>query len=80
MAEHERQLAEAEAKHLRAGLAARADHIADLQRTLKALMPAPERPALPVPGQQSNEHPSAPTSPSTDTGTAAGGRRRWRRT
>ncbi|MFD6331258.1 helix-turn-helix transcriptional regulator [Streptomyces niveus] len=77
-AEHGRQLAEAEAKHLRAELAARADHIADLQRTLKALMPAPERPALrpSVPGQAQNNEP-VPASPDTDAGPAAGERRRW---
>ncbi|MFF2644933.1 hypothetical protein ACFVUB_34460 [Streptomyces niveus] len=67
-AEPGRQLAEAEAKHLRAELAARADHIADLQRTLKALMPAPDRPALQVPGQTQNNEPSVPTSPDTGTG------------
>ncbi|WP_399554282.1 hypothetical protein [Streptomyces anulatus] len=49
-AEHGRLLAEAEAAHLRAQLGARAEqlaaqagHIADLQQTVRALMPAPER-------------------------------------
>ncbi|MGI5048303.1 hypothetical protein ACM9HD_33345, partial [Streptomyces sp. JAC25] len=44
--EHGRLLAQAEAQHLREQLAARGEHIADLQRALKALMPAPERPML----------------------------------
>ncbi|MFD3923905.1 helix-turn-helix transcriptional regulator [Streptomyces sp. NPDC058595] len=79
-AEHGRQLAEAEATHLRAQLAARADHIADLQRTLKALMPGPERPVLQpsVPGQAQNNEPHVPAaSPDPDAGPAAGERRRW---
>lgn len=43
-ARHGRQLAEAEAGYLRDVLAARSEHIADLQRTVHALMPAPDRP------------------------------------
>ncbi|MFJ1839886.1 MULTISPECIES: helix-turn-helix transcriptional regulator [unclassified Streptomyces] len=42
-AEYGRRLAEAEAGHLRDQLAARGEHIADLQKALAALMPAPER-------------------------------------
>ncbi|MFJ5198270.1 helix-turn-helix domain-containing protein [Streptomyces sp. NPDC088394] len=40
----EHALAVAEAEHQRRQLVDRGEHIADLQRTLKALMPAPERP------------------------------------
>ncbi|MFI1452103.1 helix-turn-helix transcriptional regulator [Streptomyces virginiae] len=40
------KLAEAEAEHLRRELAARGEHIADLQRAMGALTSAPERPAL----------------------------------
>lgn len=65
-AEHGRRLAEAEAGHLREQLSVRAEqlaaqaaHISDLQQTVRALMPAPERPELgsAVPGQaQSGPH------------------------
>ncbi|MFD4865280.1 helix-turn-helix transcriptional regulator [Streptomyces sp. NPDC058412] len=53
-ARYGQKLAEAEAEHLRRELAARGEHIADLQRAVAALTPAPERPALnppAVPGQ-----------------------------
>lgn len=87
-AEHGRRLAEAEAGHLREQLgvrteqlAAQAAHIADLQQTVRALMPAPERPELgsAVPGQaQSGRHPD----PERQEAEAAGGERSrwWRRT
>ncbi|MFJ3608523.1 hypothetical protein ACIPVA_37685 [Streptomyces anulatus] len=44
---HGRELAEAEAAHLRERLGARAEHIADLQQALRALTPAPVRTELP---------------------------------
>ncbi|MFD3657951.1 helix-turn-helix transcriptional regulator [Streptomyces sp. NPDC058620] len=44
-AEHGRQLAKAETRHLRAELAARAEHIADLQQTVRALMPRHSAPS-----------------------------------
>ncbi|MEV5864818.1 helix-turn-helix domain-containing protein [Streptomyces sp. NPDC052071] len=75
-AEHGRLLAQAEAQHLREQLAARGEHIADLQRALKALMPAPERPVLgqpSVPGQAQPETESAEALEDR----SAGGRRRW---
>ncbi|NUW04320.1 AlpA family transcriptional regulator [Streptomyces sp. CAI 127] len=87
-AEHGRRLAEAEAGHLREQLSVRAEqlaaqaaHIADLQQTVRALMPAPERPELgpAVPGQaQSGHHPG----PEWQGPEAAGGERArwWRRT
>ncbi|MDN3297248.1 hypothetical protein QWM81_25040 [Streptomyces ficellus] len=46
-AQYGKQLAQAEAEHLRQQLAAKGEHIADLQKALQALMPAPERAALP---------------------------------
>lgn len=64
-AEYGQKLAEAEAKHLRVQLAERGERIADLQRAVAALAPAPERgvlapaspPASPaVPGQAQGEH------------------------
>ncbi|WP_345190079.1 hypothetical protein, partial [Streptomyces lavendulae] len=48
-AEYGQKLAEAEAEHLRRELAARGEHIADLQRVVAALTPAPERVALTAP-------------------------------
>ncbi|MEU9095927.1 helix-turn-helix domain-containing protein [Streptomyces sp. NPDC048428] len=81
-AEHRRLLAVAEADHLRRQLTDRGEHIADLQRTLNALMPAPERQALAqpsVPGQaQSGRQDSSPE----EAAASAGGERRrwWRRT
>ncbi|MFD4764260.1 helix-turn-helix transcriptional regulator [Streptomyces sp. NPDC058439] len=77
-AEHGRQLAMAEAEHLRQQLADRGKHIADLQQAMKALMPAPERPALAqpsVPGQTQNEPP--PVTPFEEKASAGGERRRW---
>ncbi|MGW8863370.1 hypothetical protein ACWGNY_30870 [[Kitasatospora] papulosa] len=74
---HEHALAVAEAQHLREQLAARAEHIADLQRALKALMLAPERPVLgqpSVPGQVQPEGGSAGSLKEEATG---GDRRRW---
>ncbi|MEU7068467.1 hypothetical protein [Streptomyces sp. NPDC046161] len=70
--------AEAEAEHLRAQLAERGERIADLQRAVAALTPAPERAALTpapggptVPGQTQAE--PAPASAAE----ADGPRRRW---
>ncbi|MXG30507.1 helix-turn-helix transcriptional regulator [Streptomyces sp. YIM 132580] len=86
-AEHGRRLAEVEAGHLREQLGVRAEqlaaqaaHIADLQQTVRALMPAPERLELgpAVPGQApSGRHPAPGQEPE-----AAGGERErwWRRT
>jgi small-conductance mechanosensitive channel len=44
-----RVVAETEARNLRERLEERREHIADLQKALKALTPAPERPAIPQP-------------------------------
>ncbi|MFJ8255562.1 hypothetical protein [Streptomyces sp. NPDC094466] len=75
-AEHGRLLAEAEAGHLRAQLgvraeqlAAQAGHIANLQQTVRALMPAPERPELgpSVPGQADGGRPAGPDSQGPET-------------
>lgn len=83
-AEHGRLLAEAEAGHLRVQLgvraeqlAAQAGHIADLQQTVRALMPAPERPELgpSVPGQAGSGRPTGPDPQEPET--ADGERRRW---
>ncbi|MGW3503019.1 helix-turn-helix transcriptional regulator [Streptomyces globisporus] len=84
-AEHGRRLAELEAGHLREQLGVRAEqlaaqaaHISDLQQTVRALMPAPERPELgpAVPGQtQSGRHPDP--SPEEQEREPAGGERRW---
>ncbi|MEU5492337.1 helix-turn-helix domain-containing protein [Streptomyces sp. NPDC020196] len=75
-AEHGGLLAQAEAQHLREQLAARGEHIADLQRALKALMPAPERPVLTqVPGQAQPEDGSAGSL--EERPAASGERRRW---
>ncbi|MFJ6940924.1 helix-turn-helix transcriptional regulator [Streptomyces sp. NPDC101132] len=71
------QLAQAEAEHLRAQLAERGERIADLQRAVAALTPAPERAALTppagptVPGQSQAEPAPAPAAE------ADGPRRRW---
>ncbi|WP_031058650.1 helix-turn-helix transcriptional regulator [Streptomyces sp. NRRL F-5702] len=71
-AEHGRQLAEAEARHLRAELAARVEHIADLQQTVRALMPAPQRTELgPSVPEQVHGHPAG------DAEVVGGERRRW---
>ncbi|MFG2623287.1 helix-turn-helix transcriptional regulator [Streptomyces sp. NPDC048507] len=74
------QLAQAEAEHLRVQLAERGERIADLQRAVAALTPAPERAALTpapggptVPGQAQAEPASAP-APAAEAG---GPRRRW---
>lgn len=66
------QLAEAEAKHLRRELVVQGEHIADLQRAVAALTPAPERAALAPP-------PSGPAVPGQAQGeqSEAGPRRRW---
>ncbi|MFI5635062.1 helix-turn-helix transcriptional regulator [Streptomyces sp. NPDC051664] len=77
-AEHGRQLAQTEADHLRAQLAIRGEHIADLQRTLKALMPAPEQPVLDrpsVPGQTQTEPPAGSVPKEKEP--ARGEQRRW---
>jgi hypothetical protein len=85
---HARALAEAEAKHLRDRLDERAEHIADLQRALKALTPAPERAAIPQPSPPAtapaapvSAPPPAPAVPGDDEqqGPAAGRRRWWSR-
>ncbi|MEV7835363.1 helix-turn-helix domain-containing protein [Streptomyces subrutilus] len=79
-AEYGQRLAEAEAEHLRRELAARGAHIADLQRTVTALMPAPERAALAgteraaVPGQATGG-PGAEAAPAAPAGSEP--RRRW---
>ncbi|MEV7595613.1 helix-turn-helix domain-containing protein [Streptomyces sp. NPDC089922] len=76
------QLAEAEAGHLRAQLAERGERIADLQRAVAALTPAPERASLtPVPGGptvpgQAQAEP-APAPEPTAAAEAGGTRRRW---
>ncbi|MEU3670800.1 helix-turn-helix transcriptional regulator [Streptomyces virginiae] len=49
-ARYGQKLAEAEAEHLRRELVARGEHIADLQRAVAALTPAPVRPELAPPG------------------------------
>ncbi|MFG2978753.1 helix-turn-helix domain-containing protein [Streptomyces sp. NPDC048331] len=77
-----RQLAEAEAEHLRVQLAERGARVEDLQRAVAALAPAPQRPALTpsaarpaVPGQAQAEPAPAPAAaPATE---AALPRRRW---
>ncbi|MER5871938.1 helix-turn-helix domain-containing protein [Streptomyces sp. NPDC002044] len=79
-AEHELALARAEVQHLRAQLAERGERIADLQRAVAALSPAPERAALPrperpaVPGQTMGV-PAAEPVPASDP--VAEPRRRW---
>lgn len=74
-AEHGRQLAQAEAEQLRAQLDAKGEHIADLQRALAALMPAPERSALAQPSAPAaaDGRPSDAPKPSE----ADHRRRRW---
>ncbi|MFD3820293.1 helix-turn-helix transcriptional regulator [Streptomyces rubiginosohelvolus] len=83
-AEHGRRLAEAEAGHLREQLGVRAEqlaaqaaHIADLQQTVRALMPAPERPELgpAVPGQAQNGHHLGPERQESEV--AHGEQPRW---
>ncbi|WP_170198339.1 helix-turn-helix transcriptional regulator [Streptomyces chryseus] len=76
-AEHAQELAEAEAEHLRRELSARGAHIADLQRAVAALSPAPERGVLTPP-------PGGPTVPGQSHGelarqqqAGAEPRRRW---
>ncbi|MEU3777996.1 helix-turn-helix domain-containing protein [Streptomyces sp. NPDC032472] len=81
------RLAEAEAEHLRVQLAARAEHIADLQRAVAALTPAPQRPAIDppaagpaVPGQTHTEPTpatAAPTAAPAEEETSAPRRRWW---
>lgn len=82
-AEHGRLLAEAAAGHLREQLvvraeqlAAQAQHIADLQQTVRALMPAPERAELgpSVPGQVGSGRQAGPEPQESD---VTGERRRW---
>ncbi|MFJ9096871.1 helix-turn-helix transcriptional regulator [Streptomyces globisporus] len=83
-AEHGRRLAEVEAGHLREQLSVRAEqlaaqaaHIADLQQTVRALMPAPERPELgpAVPGQAQSGH--QPGSERREQEVAGGEQSRW---
>ncbi|MEU2489578.1 helix-turn-helix domain-containing protein [[Kitasatospora] papulosa] len=81
-AEHGRKLAEAEAGHLRAQLALRVEqlasqgeHISDLQQTLRALMPAPERASLHAPVPRQGLH--NPGSLLEGADVEDGGRRRW---
>ncbi|MFI6125485.1 hypothetical protein ACIBCU_38250 [Streptomyces sp. NPDC051064] len=76
-AEHGRQLAQAEAEHLREQLAARGEHIVDLQRALKALMPAPERPVLEQPSVPGQAQRKGGSSGALEEEPAAGGERRW---
>ncbi|WP_149561545.1 helix-turn-helix domain-containing protein [Streptomyces cacaoi] len=78
-AEAGRRVAEAEAQAAREVAEARAEHIADLQQALAALMPGPERAAIPAPAR-AGEHPpaagpeeaAAAPAPATPAG-----RRRW---
>ncbi|MFD3641520.1 helix-turn-helix transcriptional regulator [Streptomyces griseus] len=75
---HGRELAEAEAAHLRAQLGARAEHIADLQQALRALTPASVRTELPpssVPGQAGSGRPAGPEPQEPE---SAGGEQRRR--
>ncbi|MFJ9743138.1 hypothetical protein [Streptomyces sp. NPDC101166] len=86
---HARALAEAEARHLEERLAERAVHIADLQRALAALTPAPERAAIPQPAPPATAPAvpapapaAAPAAPETATADhnghqEQGERRRW---
>ncbi|MFD8110157.1 hypothetical protein [Streptomyces microflavus] len=73
-AEHARHLAEAEGRHLLAELTARVEHIADLQQTVRALMPAPQRtelgPSVPEQAQGRQAGPVAQESEMTSGGTA----------
>ncbi|MFJ7258232.1 helix-turn-helix domain-containing protein [Streptomyces sp. NPDC098085] len=71
---HGRELAEAEAAHLKERLTERGAHIEDLQRALAALMPAPERAEL--------AGPTVPAQGRPDTGSPVPAdeeqpRRRW---
>ncbi|MFB8107687.1 helix-turn-helix transcriptional regulator [Streptomyces sp. NPDC056007] len=86
-AEHGRRLAELEAGHLREQLSVRAEqlaaqaaHIADLQQTVRALMPAPERPELgpAVPGQTQSGRQSGVERQESEAG-GEGQPRWWRR-
>ncbi|MER5747168.1 helix-turn-helix domain-containing protein [Streptomyces sp. NPDC002225] len=70
-ARHGQALAESEAVHLRAQLAARAEHIGDLQRALQALMPAPVRAAIPQPSPWPAA-PAAPAGPASEQSTVDG--------
>ncbi|MFI6006804.1 helix-turn-helix domain-containing protein [Streptomyces sp. NPDC051366] len=75
-AEYGQKLAEAEAQHLRAQLAERGERIADLQRVVAALTPAPERAALTT----RTEGPTVPTQAQAEpelAGEESGPRRRW---
>lgn len=76
-AEYGKQLAQAEAEHLRKQLAAKGEHIADLQKALQALMPAPERAALPQPTASASVPAQTHTEPQPGEkprrGSAAGG-------
>ncbi|MFJ2203321.1 helix-turn-helix transcriptional regulator [Streptomyces violaceusniger] len=71
--EAQRRVAETEAQHLRAQLKDRADHIADLQQALTALMPAPERTPLPAPATPAASVPSQTQPEPEDTQTGGGG-------
>ncbi|MFF1505538.1 helix-turn-helix transcriptional regulator [Streptomyces sp. NPDC058316] len=72
---HGRELAEAEAAHLKARLSERGAHIEDLQRALAALMPAPERAELAGPAVPAQARPKA--APPVPTGEEQPRRRWW---
>ncbi|MFF7366027.1 helix-turn-helix domain-containing protein [Streptomyces sp. NPDC008125] len=92
-AENGRRVAEVEAAHLRAQLAARAEHITDLQQALRALTAGQERAVLrPAPSVPGQAHPAGPApepvpptapapAPAPGPGPGTGGeaveRRRW---
>lgn len=72
-ARYGQKLAEAEAEHLRRELVARGEHIADFQRAVAALTPAPARPALNPPGGH-----GVPGQTQADPGESESGlRKRW---
>ncbi|WP_030684100.1 helix-turn-helix transcriptional regulator [Streptomyces cellulosae] len=83
--QHARALAETEPRHLKERLAERAGHIADLQRALAALTPAPERAAIPQPTAPAVPAPAPAVAPAASETAAAGHnhhqeqgeRRRW---
>ncbi|MFF0205990.1 hypothetical protein [Streptomyces sp. NPDC005017] len=75
VAELRTQLAENEARNLRERLDERAEHIADLQKALKALTPAPERPAIPQPAHPVGAGPAVPAPAPVGPGRVAGCRR-----
>lgn len=86
--QHARALAEAEARHLKERLDERAGHIADLQKALAAITPAPERLAIPQPAPPATAPavpaPAPAVTPAAPDTTAAdnhhqeqGERRRW---